>query len=116
MLRASLDRSKGDPAWDLRKVEPYCGYETYQFDIPMPPFDRAPVGSVIGDCWHRYMVRMLEVVESIKLIRQGLTKYKTAQGSHRIEPPRHLPADPVGGGRSSALRSSTRSCHKPQPN
>jgi NADH-quinone oxidoreductase subunit D len=35
---------------------------------------------------------MLEVVESIKLVEQALQKYKTAQGSHRIEPPRHLPA------------------------
>src|SRR3984885_10890092 len=29
MLRGSLDRTKGDPDWDLRKVEPPCGYETY---------------------------------------------------------------------------------------
>jgi NADH-quinone oxidoreductase subunit D len=35
---------------------------------------------------------MLEVIESIKIIRQGLDKYPHAQGSHRIEPPRHLPA------------------------
>ena len=28
MLRGSLDRDAGDPAWDLRKIEPYCGYET----------------------------------------------------------------------------------------
>ena len=47
---------------------------------------------VIGDCWHRFYVRMLEVVESIKIVEQGLEKYATAQGSHRIEPPRHLPA------------------------
>ena len=38
------------------------------------------------------MVRMLEVVESIKLVRQGLDRHATAQGSHRIEPPRQLPA------------------------
>jgi len=37
-------------------------------------------------------VRMLEVVESIKIVRQGLDRYPAAQGSHRIEPPRHLPA------------------------
>ena len=47
---------------------------------------------MIGDAWHRYYVRMLEVVESIRLVEQGLKKYATAQGSHRIEPPRHLPA------------------------
>lgn len=92
MLRGSLDRTKGDPEWDLRKVEPYCGYETYDFNAVLPPFDMAPPEAVNGDCWHRYMVRMLEVVESIKIIRQGLEKYKTAAGSHRIELPKHLPA------------------------
>ena len=30
---------KGDPDWDLRKIEPYCGYETYDFKAIMPPFD-----------------------------------------------------------------------------
>ncbi|MBX7102763.1 MAG: NADH-quinone oxidoreductase subunit D [Gemmataceae bacterium] len=90
MLRGSLDKSKGDHAWDLRKIEPYCGYENYEFDAIIPPFDNKPDGSVIGDCWHRYFVRMLEVLESLKLVEQGLEKYRTAQGSHRIEPPRHL--------------------------
>jgi NADH-quinone oxidoreductase subunit D len=90
MLRGSLDRTAGDHAWDLRKIEPYCGYENYQFDAIIPPFDNKPAGAVIGDCWHRYYVRMLEVLESLKLVEQGLEKYKSAQGSHRIEPPRHL--------------------------
>jgi NADH-quinone oxidoreductase subunit D len=100
MLRGSLDRTQGDPAWDLRKTEPYCGYETYDFKAVIPPFTddyygvpyRTPKGAVIGDCWHRFYVRMLEVVESIKLVEQGLQRYPTAQGSHRIEPPKHLPA------------------------
>ena len=30
---------KGDPDWDLRRIEPYCGYETYDFKVVMPPFD-----------------------------------------------------------------------------
>lgn len=75
MLRASLDRTKGDPVWDLRKTEPYCGYETYQFDVPMPPFAEAPVDTVIGDCWHRFYVRMREVVESLKIIEQAIERY-----------------------------------------
>ncbi len=90
MLRASLDRTKGDHAWDLRKIEPYCGYETYQFDVPMPPFDEAPPGTVIGDCWHRFYVRMREVLESLKIIEQAIERYSTAQGAHRIEPPKTL--------------------------
>jgi NADH-quinone oxidoreductase subunit D len=92
MLRGSLDRTKGDVAWDLRKLEPYCGYESYEFDAIIPPFPEAPRDTVIGDCWHRYYVRMREVVESIKILRQALERYPKAQGSHRIEPARHLPA------------------------
>ena len=92
MLRGSLDRSQGDPAWDLRKVEPYCGYETYDFQAIIPPFPEAPAGTVVGDCWHRFYVRMLELVESIKIVEQGLKRYATAVGSHRVEMPRHLPA------------------------
>jgi NADH-quinone oxidoreductase subunit D len=92
MIRGSLDRTKGEPDWDLRKLEPYCGYETYDFKAVLPPFDMAPQEAVIGDCWHRYMVRMVEVVESIKIIRQGLDKYAKAAGSHRIELPKHLAA------------------------
>lgn len=91
MLRASLDRSAGDPDWDLRKIEPYCGYEGYDFQAILPPFAEKPRGTVIGDCWHRFYVRMLEVIESIKLVEQGLKRYATATGSHRVEPPRHLP-------------------------
>jgi NADH-quinone oxidoreductase subunit D len=92
MLRGSLDRSQGDPDWDLRKIEPYCGYEQYNFKAIVPPFPEAPAGAVLGDCWHRFYVRMLELVESIKIVEQGLQKYRTAQGSHRIEQPRTLPA------------------------
>jgi NADH-quinone oxidoreductase subunit D len=91
MLRGSLNRTAGDPDWDLRKIEPYCGYETYDFKAIIPPFPEAPATSVIGDCWHRFYVRMLEVIESIKLCEQGLKRYPTAQGSHRAEQPKHLP-------------------------
>lgn len=91
MLRGSLNRDQGDPVWDLRKLEPYCGYETYDFQAIVPPFPEAPPQTVIGDCWHRFYVRMVEIIESIKLVEQGLQRYPSAQGSHRIEPPRHLP-------------------------
>jgi NADH-quinone oxidoreductase subunit D len=91
MLRGSLDRTKGDPEWDLRKLEPYCGYEQYAFNAIIPPFPEKPAPAVIGDNWHRFYVRMLEIVESMKLIEQGLRRYPAAQGSHRVEPPRHLP-------------------------
>jgi NADH-quinone oxidoreductase subunit D len=92
MLRGSLDRDAGDPEWDLRRIEPYCGYEQYNFKVVIPPFPEAPSEAIIGDAWHRYYVRMLEVVESIRIIEQGLVRYPNAQGSHRIEQPRQLPA------------------------
>jgi len=76
VLRGSLDQSKGDPDWDLRKTEPYSGYERYKFDIPIPPFAEAPPEAVIGDCWHRFYVRMLEVVQSIALCEQAMDKYE----------------------------------------
>jgi NADH-quinone oxidoreductase subunit D len=92
MLRGSLDRTRGDPDWDLRKIEPYCGYDTYDFQAVVPPFPEAPREAVIGDSWHRYYVRMIEVVESLKIVEQALRKYSHAQGSHRVDPPKHLPA------------------------
>ncbi len=76
VLRGSLDKRNGDPDWDLRKTEPYSGYEHYQFDIPIPPFAEAPPEAVIGDCWHRFYVRMLEVVQSIALCEQAMDKYE----------------------------------------
>src|SRR5205814_2325785 len=80
MLRGSLRRDKGDPDWDLRRIEPYCGYEGYDFKVIIPPFPEAPPEAVVGDCWHRFYVRMLEVVQAIKIIEQGLKKYPTAAG------------------------------------
>jgi NADH-quinone oxidoreductase subunit D len=91
MLRGSLNRDLGDPEWDLRRIEPYSGYETYDFKVIIPPFPEAPKTAVIGECWHRFYVRMLEVIQSIKLIRQGLARYPNAQGSHRADQPKHLP-------------------------
>jgi len=91
VLRGSLNRAAGDPEWDLRRIEPYSGYDQYTFKVIVPPFPEAPPEAVIGDSWHRFYVRMLELVESIKIVEQGLQRYAAAQGSHRIEPPRHLP-------------------------
>lgn len=56
--------------WDLRKNKPYSLYSEFDFDVPV---GTGEVG-VVGDCWNRYIVRMREVVESIKIIRQVLTK------------------------------------------
>ena len=50
-------------AWDLRKAEPYAAYEWVDFDIPVGKH---------GDCWDRYLVRLLEIQESLRIIRQCL--------------------------------------------
>ena len=51
--------------YDLRKNFPYCGYENYDFDVP--------VGSV-GDVYDRYLCRMEEYRQSIRIIEQALEK------------------------------------------
>ncbi len=52
-------------AWDLRKAQPYEVYDEMDFDIP--------VGSH-GDCYDRYLMRILEMRESIKIMKQCLAK------------------------------------------
>jgi NADH-quinone oxidoreductase subunit D len=52
---------------DLRKANPYSGYETYDFEIPVEPD---------GDVWARFRVRMRECYESYKIVRQALDRLK----------------------------------------
>lgn len=58
-------------------------YEDYDFDIISAPFNDAPSEVVLGDNWCRFYVRMLEVVQAIRLVRQAIPKYLAAEGSHR---------------------------------
>jgi NADH-quinone oxidoreductase subunit D len=55
-------------AWDLRKTEPYSGYENFDFDICIGTGEKG----VPGDCWDRYMVRIREMEQSARIIRQAL--------------------------------------------
>ncbi|MFQ6607451.1 MAG: NADH-quinone oxidoreductase subunit D [Fidelibacterota bacterium] len=54
--------------WDLRKDDPYAIYDRFEFDIPI---GTGAMGTV-GDCWDRYYVRVREIEESAKIVRQAL--------------------------------------------
>lgn len=56
--------------WDLRKDEPYSIYDRFDFDVPVGEGRQGTV----GDCWDRYWVRIMEMEESIKIIRQALRR------------------------------------------
>ena len=51
--------------WDLRRDMPYGGYENYKFDVPIS--DR-------GDCYGRYLIRMEEMRQSLRIIKQAVAK------------------------------------------
>jgi NADH-quinone oxidoreductase subunit D len=59
-------RSAGLP-WDLRKTMPYCGYESYEFDVPT---------AKTADVWGRYQVRLAEMRESLKIIEQTVDRLR----------------------------------------
>jgi NADH-quinone oxidoreductase subunit D len=54
--------------YDLRKTQPYSVYDKFDFNVPV---GKGTMGT-IGDCWDRYWVRMVEMEESIKIIRQAM--------------------------------------------
>ncbi len=59
--------------WDLRRDMPYSGYEDYDFEVPV---------STDGDCYGRYVIRMEEMRQSLRIIEQAVQKlpeglYKT---------------------------------------
>ncbi|MEZ6128631.1 MAG: NADH-quinone oxidoreductase subunit D [Planctomycetaceae bacterium] len=58
-------------------------YKDYDFEIPVAPFTDAPRDAVVGDCWSRFYVRMMEVVQAIRLVRQSIPKYLAAEGTYR---------------------------------
>ena len=59
-------------AWDLRKIQPYCGYEDYQFDIPT-------VESC--DVYGRFLIRMAELEQSLRIIEQACDKLEKLSGA-----------------------------------
>tara|TARA_R110002095_G_scaffold121064_2_gene105356 strand:- start:414 stop:1628 length:1215 start_codon:yes stop_codon:yes gene_type:complete len=71
-------------AWDLRRNQPYECYNEFEFDIPV---------GTRGDCYDRYMMRMYEMVQSVRIIRQCITKLGECEGDDvlargKITPPK----------------------------
>ena len=62
-------------AWDLRKAQPYECYEEMDFDIPV---------GTHGDCYDRYVVRMEEMRQSTRIMKQCLEKLRSAGGAGPI--------------------------------
>jgi len=59
--------------WDLRRDEPYSIYDRFDFDVPVA-VDVPELGAVVGDCWCRYKIRMDEMRESVRIVRQILAE------------------------------------------
>ena len=88
-------RSTGLPH-DLRKTQPYCGYETYDFDV---------VTTDTADCYGRYLIRVGEMHESLKIIRQCLDRLEPGPvmvEDKKLAWPADLQLGPDGLGNSPA--------------
>jgi NADH-quinone oxidoreductase subunit D len=65
-------------AWDLRKSQPYECYSEFDFDIPI---------GKNGDCYDRYLIRMQEMRESVKIMKQACDKLRSPEGAGPITSP-----------------------------
>ena len=72
-------------AWDLRKSQPYDAYDKVDFDIPI---------SKHGDCYDRYLLRMYEMRESLKIIKQCIAQMPA--GAYRSEDHKFSPPSAAG--------------------
>jgi len=64
-------RATGLP-WDLRKTQPYCGYEDYQFDV---------VTANTSDTYGRFLIRMGELEQSLRIVEQCVAKLEKLEGA-----------------------------------
>jgi NADH-quinone oxidoreductase subunit D len=80
-------------AWDLRKSQPYECYADFDFDIPV---------GLNGDCYDRYLVRMEEMRQSVRIMKQALARLK---GEARTGPVSSLDGKVVPPKRGEMKRS-----------
>ena len=79
--------------WDLRKMEPYSGYETYDFEIPTGTGEAGRV----GDCFDRYIVRVREMEQSLRIIEQAVQRLERMPADDvRAAIPKTFSKVPVG--------------------
>ena len=71
--------------YDIRKAAPYCGYEEYEFQVPVQQE---------GDAFARYRVRLAEMRQSMKIIRQGLEKLEEVGPGPVKDPNRKISLPP----------------------
>jgi NADH-quinone oxidoreductase subunit D len=67
--------------YDVRKFAPYSGYEQYEFDVPL---------STLGDVYGRYVIRMEEMRQAVRIIQQALDKMPMGpvkSNNHKFVPP-----------------------------
>src|SRR5262249_6192077 len=64
-------------SWDLRKAEPYSGYETYDFDVPL---------GKLGDAYDRFQVRVAEMRQSTRIAAQAIERIRGLgeKGEYRL--------------------------------
>lgn len=67
--------------WDIRKAMPYSGYDTFEFSVPLGEH---------GDVYDRFMCRILELRESVKILEQGLQRL-TDKGPFRSDNRKYVP-------------------------
>jgi NADH-quinone oxidoreductase subunit D len=92
-LTGPVIRGSGIP-YDLRRDKPHSLYSELDFDVIT---GEGEVGA-LGDCWDRYIVRMKEMIESCKIIRQCIEMIPPAdsgeQGKYRVKLPRNFKPEP----------------------
>ncbi|MBM3771407.1 MAG: NADH dehydrogenase (quinone) subunit D [Acidimicrobiia bacterium] len=79
-LAGPIARAAG-VGYDVRKAFPYLGYEAYEFQVPT---------QADGDVYSRYLVRLAEMRESMKIVRQALDRV-TPYGVYAVDDPRITP-------------------------